>query len=198
MPSFTKADLQHIISALPWKEWTIAHTEEMADDSSTIVDDAGSAAADEISGSWSNADPFVSKHVSGYVGDEITGVDEYTRERIVDVLFEALDGDGLPSMTELASMMKDALDGSYVLSPARALTIARTETATLLNIGQLAAYHQNGIDFVEVSDGDGDEDCAAADGAIWTLEEALDNPLEHPNCTRSFSPVDAADAEDAE
>jgi hypothetical protein len=45
-----------------------------------------------------------------------------------------------------------------------------------------------GVKEVEVLDGDDDEECASANGQIWTLEEASDNPLGHPNCTRAFAP----------
>jgi hypothetical protein len=51
----------------------------------------------------------------------------------------------------------------------------------------------NGFDHVLVSDGeDFDEPCQAANGAVWTLEEARDNSIEHPNCRRAFVPVPAA------
>lgn len=190
MPSLTKADLERIVHGLPWQQWSADAEREMASDADDIVDDAGSVSAAEVGGDWDASDPFTTKHVSGYIGDEITGVTTYTRERLVNVLFDAVEGDGLPSMTELGGRMRDAVDGAYILSPDRALTIARTETATLLNIGQLAAYHQNGIENVDVTDGDDDEDCAEADGATWTIEEALDDPIAHPNCVRSFAPAD--------
>jgi hypothetical protein len=54
---------------------------------------------------------------------------------------------------------------------------------------------QAGVTHVEVSDGDDDDDCADADGQVWTLEEALANPIAHPNCVRSFAPADEGDAE---
>lgn len=76
-----------------------------------------------------------------------------------------------------------------IASRSRALTIARTETGTAYNLGAVASYRAGGVTHVDVLDGDDDEPCASANGARWTLEEAEQNPLGHPNCTRAFSPV---------
>jgi len=68
--------------------------------------------------------------------------------------------------------------------------IARTETASIQNKAAINRYEINGIKRVLVSDGhDFDAACAAADGQIWSTEYAMNHELEHPNCTRSFSPV---------
>lgn len=68
--------------------------------------------------------------------------------------------------------------------------IARTETAAIQNQGTLNRFKKNKITHVEVIDGtDFDEACAEANGQTWTVEYASSHELEHPNCTRSFSPV---------
>ncbi len=68
--------------------------------------------------------------------------------------------------------------------------IARTETARIQNQGTLNRYKLNGITHVNVIDGtDFDEACAEANGQVWTVEYAQAHELEHPNCTRTFSPV---------
>lgn len=68
--------------------------------------------------------------------------------------------------------------------------IARTETAAIQNRGTLNRFKKSKITQVEVIDGtDFDEACAEANGQIWTTEYAASHELEHPNCTRSFSPV---------
>lgn len=68
--------------------------------------------------------------------------------------------------------------------------IARTETAHVQNQGALNRYTENKITHVNVHDGlDFDEACRAANGQVWTVEYAQSHELEHPNCTRSFSPV---------
>lgn len=86
-------------------------------------------------------------------------------------------------------LQKAIRERGEIASRTRALTIARTETGTAYNLGSVAAYRTYGVTHVDVLDGDGDEPCASANGARWTLEEAEENPLAHPNCTRSFSPV---------
>ncbi len=68
--------------------------------------------------------------------------------------------------------------------------IARTETAHVQNQGALNRYTENSITHVNVHDGlDFDEACRAANGQVWTVEYAQSHELEHPNCTRSFSPI---------
>lgn len=74
-------------------------------------------------------------------------------------------------------------------SASRAVMIARTETGTAYNLGSVAAYRVGGVTHVDVLDGDDDEPCASANGSRWTLDQAEENPLGHPNCTRAFSPV---------
>jgi hypothetical protein len=73
-------------------------------------------------------------------------------------------------------------------------------TAIVYNQGAALAYHQNGITHVVISDGQGEngcEECEAVDGEIWTIEEFLAEPTAHPNCTRSASPAEADEAEEA-
>jgi HK97 family phage portal protein len=67
--------------------------------------------------------------------------------------------------------------------------IARTETAYAYAQGSVGQMREAGISQVVISDGDGDEVCAAADGQTWTLDEYLHDPLGHPNCTREADPV---------
>jgi hypothetical protein len=86
-------------------------------------------------------------------------------------------------------LQKAIREKGEIASRSRATTIARTETGTAYNLGSVAAYRAGGVTHVDVLDGDDDEPCASANGSRWTLEEAEDNPLGHPNCTRSFSPV---------
>lgn len=71
----------------------------------------------------------------------------------------------------------------------RAEMIARSETAMVYNDTANAGYQEAGVTEVEVLDGTGDEECAGANGEIWTLEEAQGDPIGHPNCVRSFVPI---------
>lgn len=190
MPTFTKADIERMIAGLPWKEWRSDFEDDLKKDAETISSAAGKVSAEDIGGTWEDRHPATSRHVANFVGEEITNIDTYTRQRLVDVLWESIEkADESIAATELAERMRTAVAESYTLSPSRALTIARTEAATLVNVGQLSAYQQNGIEQVEVSDGDDDEDCAEADGQVWTLEEALAEPIAHPNAVMAGTEV---------
>jgi len=90
------------------------------------------------------------------------------------------------SSEELARAIRQR---GIVASRSRALTISRTETGTAYNLGSTAAYRTAGVTHVSVLDGEDDEACAAANGQIWTLDEAEASPLGHPNCVRAFSPL---------
>jgi len=68
--------------------------------------------------------------------------------------------------------------------------IARTETARIQNQGALNRFDINNIVEVDVVDGtDFDAECAAANGQRWPVSYARNHELEHPNCTRAFTPV---------
>lgn len=68
--------------------------------------------------------------------------------------------------------------------------IARTETASIQNKAALSRFTKNRITHVDVVDGtDFDEACREANGQRWTVEYAQTHELEHPNCTRTFTPV---------
>jgi SPP1 gp7 family putative phage head morphogenesis protein len=90
------------------------------------------------------------------------------------------------SVDKIAKRIRE--DGQEI-SKSRATTISRTESAAAYNGGAILAYRDAGVEKVRVLDGDDDEECAKADGEIWTLEEAEANPTAHPNCTRSFAAV---------
>lgn len=67
--------------------------------------------------------------------------------------------------------------------------IARTETAYAYAGGASGQMRDAGVAMVLISDGDGDEGCAAANGQEWTIDQYEANPLEHPNCTRDYEPI---------
>jgi SPP1 gp7 family putative phage head morphogenesis protein len=88
-----------------------------------------------------------------------------------------------------AQIAKQIRESGTDISKSRATTIARTETAVAYSGGAILAYRDAGVEKVEVLDGDDDEECAEANGQVWTLDKAEENPIGHPNCTRAFSPV---------
>jgi len=118
--------------------------------------------------------------------ERVTKIDETTRDRLRTLVEAAVDGSW--SGAELAKAIR--ADESAVFGKARAELIARTETGTVLNESTVAGYRKSGrVKRVRVFDGDEDEDCAARNGQIWTLDEAEAFPLCHPNGTLAFAPV---------
>lgn len=81
------------------------------------------------------------------------------------------------------------MDGHYAFSERRCETIARTESGMAYNIGAVDCWKESElVDSVLVIDGDYDPECEAVNGQTWTFDEAIFNPLEHPNCVREFFP----------
>jgi hypothetical protein len=117
-------------------------------------------------------------------GVRIKGISETTRQRVADIVRQGLD-EGL-SAAELGDRIEAA---SGLFDELRAETIARTETATVLNQAAVAQYADFGVDRVTVVDGDEDDACASADGQVWTLDRAEAEPIAHPNCVRTFTPL---------
>lgn len=77
-------------------------------------------------------------------------------------------------------------------SEKHAPTVALTEATRGYNESTLAVVESAGGTHVLVSDGkDDDEPCIEADGQVWTLDQARENILEHPNCRRAFVPIAA-------
>jgi hypothetical protein len=185
----TAKDLKRLLDSFDWDSWNSELREIIEEGYRAVALDQAAREADAHDLEFSPKDPFVERWFTRYLGERITQIDETTRDTLRDELQAAFADGKAQSATELAGNLRDAVSDSAALSPSRALTIARTETAIGYNHGALLAYGQNGIERVEVSDGDGDEECAEADGQIWTLEHAMDDPVAHPNCVRSFSPV---------
>lgn len=70
----------------------------------------------------------------------------------------------------------------------KAERFARTETGKAYNMSSVDSYRAAGISQVDVYDGEYDPPCAEANGQVWSIDFAYDNPLEHPNCVRAFGP----------
>ncbi len=106
------------------------------------------------------------------------------------------------------SPQKLASELNATLGPARAATIARTETALALSEGAAEGYAESGVEFVEILDGagclpDGHNAKAPkasegkvgvvqmgsqADGQVWTVEQFKQHKIGHPNCVRAAVP----------
>jgi hypothetical protein len=122
----------------------------------------------------------------------VKGINETTRERIAHQLAV-----GVARAYSTSQIAHGVPDENYLgvagvfdsATESRALAIARTEVATIYNMSSLSSFAQIGVARVEVMDGTMDKGCKEARGKIWTLEKARAEPIEHPNCVRSFMPV---------
>lgn len=126
------------------------------------------------------------------IGDRITGIDNTTRARVQGYIERAV----REEMTPAALARLIASDPSGAFSAARAMTIARTETATALARGSVHGWRKSGrVTEVTIYDG---ADCTwptghggapLANGRVVTLDEYEANPVAHPNCVRAASAV---------
>jgi hypothetical protein len=198
-----KVDVTKALASFPWAEWRQTLHDLYAPLYREIVElqaarvlkpEPKKAAGDGFD--WSKP---AKRFTDAYIGERVTQISDTTREWVKTAVIDELESAEGLSIRDLAETLADAAENSRAFDQARALTIARTEVAIAYNHGSVLGYRQDGVESVLVSDGDGDGPCAEADGEVWTLDEALDNPLEHPNCERSFAPIyPGDDAEESE
>lgn len=123
---------------------------------------------------------------------------EETRSRIVDIIEKGLEDGKYPGVKErkkggytegtIAADLEDYFDERR----SHASTVARTEAKRIQNRGMLDRYAERGYAEVTVLDDEGPNSCdacEAANGQVWTVEEAAERMLEHPNCVRDFAPI---------
>lgn len=182
MPGPTRSDIDAALASFDWQAWATRFTNLYSPWYHTTVSQAGEDASDEHDGEWRSNDPGVRAFGVQYVAQRIVQIDDTTRDRvqtIVEAYFASLDAGESASLVDLGATISDAFED---MSRSRAATIARTETGYAVNHGAAFNYRQNGFDYVEIADGDSDEECAEADGQIWSIDYFLANALEHPNC----------------
>ncbi len=131
---------------------------------------------------------------AGGLNAGLIDLDQQTRDAIFDGLAsgraEGLNGDAL------ARHISEFVEaGPWRDARTRADIIARTEGANAANVSTLeAARTMPETSHVQIFDnraGFGDAACVAADGVVVTIEEADAMGLAHPNCSRSFVPINA-------
>lgn len=161
---------------------------EISDDLAEIFADAYQAAgitlgrARNVAVAPTNAREHAAAYANQRGGELITDIDDTTHEAVQRVVSGAL------KRGESDTDVKEKL--SNIFGDQRAEMIARTEMQTAYNLGVVKALKDAGEEYVYVDDGDEfDEECQNADGEYWTIEEAEANPLEHPNCQRTFRPL---------
>lgn len=135
--------------------------------------------------SLGKADVFadsVAEQVARSVGERIKGITKTTRDEIAGLIAQGFD-DGL-SPAQVADLIEDATTFSEV----RAELIARTESALVYNESAIRSYTEFGIAEVQAIDGDDDAECAARNGHVYPVTEAL-GITDHPNGTLDWLPV---------
>jgi hypothetical protein len=185
----TVKQLLALVDKFDWSAYHASTEKTLLKAFGEIVAIQGSRGAAVAGASFNIDDPFVQKSLTGYIGDRIVSLDETTKENVKGMIRSILD-EGGASVENLGDVIgekvRERFDG---FADWRADRIARSETAIAYNYGNTLGYSQAGVTHVQVSDGDGDEACKAANGQVWTIEQALANPIEHPGCERDFSPI---------
>ena len=119
-------------------------------------------------------------------GITVDGISSSMLDRIGTSLATSL-SQGL-GIQETANMVNELLN-----DPARAMVIARTETADALVQSNLDQYRTEGVGALEWLVGDPCDVCAENDGQIVLLGEAFPSgdtePPAHPNCVCDIAPV---------
>jgi hypothetical protein len=190
-------ELQRRAAAFPWHEWSEEKLKPGFEQLYTdLVVRTGTTAAKALGGKWTNGVPFASRFMTTYVGERIVQLEETTKADVSKLIVRVLDeAEGL-STQELADLIGESVRDKFAdYQQYRALRIARTEPSIAFNHGAVLGAAQTGVEQFLVHDGeDSDEACKQANGQIWSTQQCLDNPIEHPNCERAFSPVQAEEA----
>lgn len=69
--------------------------------------------------------------------------------------------------------------------------VVRTKSAQAYNVGTVLRTEETGTDALEIRDGERSrhEECLEFSGTTCSPLWALEHPIQHPNCVRSFSPL---------
>ena len=131
------------------------------------------------------ADPFTDAVMQALlvsVAKRVKGINQTTRDLLAAIIADGF-AEGL-APAEVASRITTATGFDAV----RAELIARTETAQVYNEAALRSYTELGVSQVEAIDGDEDEECAARNGQVFSVEEAM-SIEDHPNGTLDWVPI---------
>lgn len=186
----TAAQILELIDSFPWDDWQ----DKLQPDFTQVYKDAAAAigrkAAAAHGVTFNVDDPGVSKHMTRYVGERVTQLSETSKSQVKAKIRSALeDADQDSSAQDLADLVTNTVRDTYDdYEQYRSLRIARTESAVVYNNGSVFAGIQSGFDNFDVVDGTDDDECADANGDVWTSDECLEDPIAHPNCVRAFFP----------
>lgn len=186
----TPAQLRALVEAFDWAAYAKTLGEVLSPFYAETLLKAGVRAARAAGGEWRPNDPYVQTFLTQYVGERIVQIEGTTKQAVVDLVQRTLASQEPGSAFDLGASIRDAVREEFAgYERWRADRIARTESAIASNHGDILGYEQAGVGEVEVLDGTNDDECAEANGQIWTTEEALADPVAHPNCQRSWAPV---------
>ena len=131
------------------------------------------------------ADTFIERvvdQIRASVGARVTGINEVTRDKIRRSVEQGVrQGMG-------AAELGDLIEQTGAFNEARAETISRTETAQVYNDAALRSYGALEVREVQAIDGDTDAECAARNGKVFPIDEAM-GISDHPNGVLDWIPV---------
>ena len=166
-------------------------TDAFSDDVQYALKDIYGAAADDASSgaiSFDHLDENAAKYAKER-GAELIGtnanawsVEQTTRDEVNRMLQTAMKEGWSPQK------FAEQLEQAGLFGEVRAEVVARTEVAIAQNYGQSETYAEMGFTRVYVQDGDCDI-CREVDGKVASIAWIQENPVGHPSCVRSCSPV---------
>ena len=196
----TPEQLRTLLVSFPWEKWSDDWKAAYGPLYRELIGAGGAAGAVEVGGAFALDAAALSAMADPYIGKLIVELQGTTKDAVT-ALIERTIAEGQAAEYgatpfELGSAIRDAVREQFAgYERWRADRIAKTETATVYNQGNLLAFRQNDITHVIVSDGQTEgscDECEAVDGAVWTIEEAMAAPTEHPNCLPGGVLVSAA------
>jgi hypothetical protein len=187
----TAQQLRALVESFDWETHSAELREGLTQQYRDLVQTEGARAALEHAGAtFDMDDPLLNETMTKYVGSRITQLNRTTQKDVTRALQKALKENDQLGVAELQALVLDTVRERFEDYEAwRALRIARTESAIAYNHGNVLGLAQTGVTTVEVIDGSSDASCDACrevNGAEWSIDRALEEPLEHPGCERSF------------
>lgn len=187
MPVTSPEQLIAALDSFPWDEWR----KKLDGKFDPVYRDVVRSMAGSMFESFDFDDPFTQEFMTRYVGERIVQLEAFTIKNVSQLLRRVFAEVGAGGSTmELTKLVRDAVrEHVKGYEMWRAQRIARTESAFTYNHSTVLGNYQAGTTQFDVIDGDQDDDCAAANGSTWSVTEALEKALGHPNCTRYFTPA---------
>lgn len=145
-------------------------------------------------GEFAMDDPRTAQVLEDHAGARIVQLDSVSKDRVKQIIRDAWGEDQPVPLADLGDRIVDAVREQFAgYEDWRADRIARTEMAYAYNMGNVLGWEQTGVELVDVFDGDDfDDECAEANGSVWTVAQALANPLQHPNAVMAACQIQSS------